>query len=227
LGQDAVGELGDDVVDGLGGVVEGGHGGHYGGAGVVDAEHVFEVDAVERRFAQAEHEGAALFQANVGGTGKQIVGDSAGDGTESSGGAGDHHHAVDRGAAGGDGGADVFVRQAFDFFCGRAGEERRQFFCVGRDDVEFRGDEAQAGVGGDEKNSFDARVSIQQTQQGLRVDRAACPGDADRDVGSSGFRHSDSRIIESRCAVSAKSRRVTCDSRYSYIQNIWNTCRPE
>lgn len=222
-----MGELGDDVVDGLGSVVEGGHSGHYGGACVVDAKHIFEVDAVERRFAQTQDEGAALFQANVGGAGKQIVGDSGGDGSESSGGAGDHDHAVDGGAAGGDGRADVFVGQVFDFFCGRSGEQRREFFCVGRDDVEFRGDETQAGFGDDQKNSLDARVSVQQTQDALRVDRAACAGDADRDVSASGFRHRNSRITESRWAVSAKSRRwptsepLPRDSSSVLVQNDW------
>jgi len=207
LCEDAASELGDDVVDGLGRVVEGGHGGHDGGAGVVDAEHVFKVNAVEGSFAQAEHKGAALFQANVSGAGKQVVGDTGGDGGEGAGGAGDYDHGVNGGAAGGDGGADVLVGQVLDFFCGHAGEERGEFFRAGRDHVEFGGDQPQAGIGSDQENSFYARVGVEQAQNGLRVHGAACSGDADRDASASGFRHGNSRIMESRWAVSAKSRR--------------------
>src|ERR1700722_13147018 len=189
LGQDAVGEMGDDVVDGFGRVVEGGHGGHDGGTGVVDAEHVFEVDAVEGRFPEAEHQGAALFQADVGGAGKQIVGYAGGDGGERAGGARDDDHGVNGSAAGGDGGADVFVGQVFDFFCGRAGQERSEFFAVGRDDIQFGGDEAQTRFRDDEKDALDTRVGVEQTKHGLRVDCAAGSGDAYYDVGASGFCH--------------------------------------
>ena len=140
LSQDTVGELSDDVVDGFGRVVEGGHGGHDGGAGVVDAQHVFEVNTVERRFAETEGQGTALFQANIGGAGKQIVGDTCGDGGECAGGARDDDHGVNGSATRSDGGADVFVGEVFDFFRGCAGEERSEFFSLGGDDVEFGGE---------------------------------------------------------------------------------------
>ena len=160
LSKDAVGELGDDVVDCFGSVVEGGHGGHDSGTGVVNAEHVFEVDAVERCFAETEDEGAALFQADVGGAGEKIVGDAGGDGGECAGGARDDDHGVNGCAAGGDGGADVFVGQVFNFFCRRAGEEWGEFFSVGGDYIELCGEQTEAGVGVDQEDAFDARIGV-------------------------------------------------------------------
>src|ERR1700730_5624784 len=54
LGEDAVGELFDEIVDFFRAVVEGWHRGHHGGSCVVHANHVFEVNAVQRGLAQAE-----------------------------------------------------------------------------------------------------------------------------------------------------------------------------
>src|ERR1700728_662316 len=69
LREDSVAELLDEIGDRLGLVVEGGHGGHYRGAGVVNSQRIFEMDAVERRFPQAENERTPFFQADVGGAG--------------------------------------------------------------------------------------------------------------------------------------------------------------
>lgn len=137
LREDAIDELLDHFVDGLGRVVKRGHGGHDDGAGVVNAEHVFEMDAVEGRFAEAEDEGAALFEANVGGAREQVVADTGSDCAEGACRARNDDHGVDGSAAGSDGRADVFVGQAFKFFRGCSGEKRGEFFCVGRDDAEF------------------------------------------------------------------------------------------
>ena len=76
LGEDAVGELFDEIVDFFRAVVEGWHGGHYGGACVVDANHVFEVNAVQRGLAEAEDQRATFFQADVRGSCEQVVRDS-------------------------------------------------------------------------------------------------------------------------------------------------------
>ncbi len=81
------------------------------------------------------------------------------------------------------------------------------FFVVARDDVKFGGEQAEAGVGGDEVDALDTGLGVEQAQDGLRVDGAARAGDADHDLGSSSFRHGYSRINQSRWAVSAKSRR--------------------
>src|ERR1700691_3308362 len=65
LREDTEGELFNQVVNLFGRVVEGGHGGHYGGGAIVDAEHIFQMDAIQRGFAQAQNQRAALFQADI------------------------------------------------------------------------------------------------------------------------------------------------------------------
>lgn len=52
------------------------------------------MDAVERCLADAEDEGAALLEADIGGTLDEIGGDAVGDTGESSHGAGENDHAV-------------------------------------------------------------------------------------------------------------------------------------
>jgi len=178
MGEDAIDELLDYFVDGFWRVIKRRNRRHDDGAGVVNAQHVFEVDAVERCFAEAEDESAAFFQADIGGAREEVVADAVGDGAESSGGTGNHDHGVDGGAAGGDGCTDVFVGQAFEFPGGGSGEERGEFLCVGRDDAEFSGDEAQAGVGGDDVDARDARVGVEGAEDCLRVNCAARAGDA-------------------------------------------------
>lgn len=178
VGEDAKDVLLDEIGDFLGRVVEGGHGGHDDGSGVVDAEHVFDVDAIERRLAKAEDESAALLEADVGGAREEIVARAGGDGAEGSGGAGNHGHGVHACAAGGDGGADVAIGEIFDFRGGSSSEQGRQFLRFLRNDAEFGGDEAQAGVAGDEMDALDAWISVEEVEDGLRVDRAGCAGDA-------------------------------------------------
>ena len=68
-----MGELFDEIVDFFRAVVEGWHCGHYGGAGVVDANHIFEVNAIERGLAEAKDQRSAFFQADVCGSREQIV----------------------------------------------------------------------------------------------------------------------------------------------------------
>ena len=180
LREDSVAELLDRVRDRFRLVVERRHGGHDGGAGVVNAQHVFKMDAVERCFAQAEDERTAFLQADVGGAGEEVVRDTAGDRAERASRARGDHHGVDGGAAGGDASADVLVRQVLDFFRRAAGEERRQFLAVGGDGSEFRGEQPQARIGSDQEHVGYAAVGVEQAQQALRVNRAACAGDCRR-----------------------------------------------
>lgn len=67
LAENATDVLLGEVVDGFRRVVEGGYGGHDDGAGVVSAKHIFKMNVIERRLANAEDEGAAFFEADIGG----------------------------------------------------------------------------------------------------------------------------------------------------------------
>ncbi len=59
------GEGVEEFLDGFRPVVEARHERHHDGACIVDPEHVLEVDAVEGRLPQAEHQGAALLEADI------------------------------------------------------------------------------------------------------------------------------------------------------------------
>ena len=98
-----------DVVDGLRVVVEGGDDGEDGRAGFCGCGHVADVDQVQRGFADAEDEWAALFKADVRGALDEVLGEAVSDAGEGSHGAGQDDHAVAGIRAAGDGGADVLV----------------------------------------------------------------------------------------------------------------------
>jgi hypothetical protein len=181
LGEDAADILGDEVVDRFGRVIERGDGGHDDGSGLLRAKHVFEMDAIERRLADAEDELAAFLEANIGGAGKEVVAQAAGDGGESADRAGNDDHGVHGIAAGGDGRADVFIGEEFDLGAGLAEQKLRQLFCVRGDDAEFVGAEAESGVCDDEMDAGDARVGFEEAENGLREYGAGVSGDTDGD----------------------------------------------
>jgi hypothetical protein len=189
VGEDAKDELAHEIGDFFRGVVERRHGGHDDGAGVVNAEHVFDVDAIEGRLAEAEDERAALLEADVGGAREEIVAGAGGDGAECSRGAGNYRHGVHTRAAGGDGGADVAIGEEFDFRGGSAGEKRRKFFRFLGDNAQFGGDKTQAGFTGDEIDALDAGIGVEETEDELRVDGAGRASRADGDDFLFGLSH--------------------------------------
>jgi len=80
LREDAADVLGDEIVDGFRLMIEGRNRGHDDRAGLLGAQHIFEMDAIEWGIANAKHELAALFEHDVGGAGDQIVAGAVGDG---------------------------------------------------------------------------------------------------------------------------------------------------
>jgi hypothetical protein len=79
LGEDAIGELLDNIPDALGAEVKCGHRGHYGRASVMHAQHILKMHAIERGLAQAQNHRPTFLQANVGGTSQKIFGYAGGD----------------------------------------------------------------------------------------------------------------------------------------------------
>lgn len=94
LVEGAGGDEVDEVLDGLGVVVEARVGGHDGGAGVVEAEVVLDVDAVDGSFAVADDERESFFEGAGGGACEEFVAVAGGDGAEGVGRAWDDDHAV-------------------------------------------------------------------------------------------------------------------------------------
>lgn len=107
VGEDAVDELAGHLGGGLRLIVEGRDNGEDDGAGVGGKLHVAQVDAVERGLADAEQEGAALLEADVGGALDEVGGEAVGDSSESAHGAGQDDHGIGRVAAAGNVRADV------------------------------------------------------------------------------------------------------------------------
>jgi len=143
----------DDFIHGGGQMIEAGIGGADDSTGLCDGEHVFDLDKAQGHFAVDEDEFAAFLQADVGGAGDEVVADAVGDFGEFVIRAGDDDHAVGFEGAGGDGCADVFIRQERDAVVGSAGEAR---------DIEgsaaFQAEfivEESAAEGGDDQEDFD------------------------------------------------------------------------
>ena len=122
MGQDSVDELAGHLGGVLRVIVEGGDDGEDGGTGVEGELHIAEMDAVERSLADAEDEGAALFEANVCSSLDEIRGEAIGDCGEGSHGAGKDDHGVGRVAAAGDVRADVVVGVLLEPGAGRVEE---------------------------------------------------------------------------------------------------------
>ncbi len=122
VGEDSVDELAGHFGGALRMVVEGGDDGEDGGSGVGGELHVAQVDAVEGSLADAEDEGAALFEADVGGALDEVRGEAVGDGGERAHGAGKDDHGVGGIAAAGDVGADVGVGVVLELRAGCAEE---------------------------------------------------------------------------------------------------------
>ena len=126
-----------------------------------------KVHAIERSFAQAEDQRAALFQANVGGAREQIFAGAIGNRSERARGAWDNDHAVHGVAAGSDGCADVAVGEQFGFLRARAAEKRGKLLRVGGDNAQVP---AQGGAGPLRDDEVDARNALRQ----LRACAARC-----------------------------------------------------
>src|SRR5258708_18581211 len=132
------------------------------------------MNSVEGRVAHAEDKLAALFKHDVGGARHEVVAGAVGDRSERHHRAGNYEHGVDRVAAGGDGGADVAIRQDF-YFRGRAAKQAvRKLSGVARGNAELFGEEALAGFGDDEVDAHDASVFFEQSERLLGEYCPAC-----------------------------------------------------
>lgn len=180
VGEDAVDELAGHFrgVDGF--VVEAGDDGEDGGSCVGGEGHVAQVDFVEGGFADAEDERAALFEAYVGGTLDEVLGESVGDAGEGAHAAGQDDHSAGGIAAAGDGCADVVFCVLGDFRGGVAEE----FFgeVVAAAEAQFFCEDAEGAFCGDEVDAGDAGVGIEKPQEGLSEDGAAGSGESQGEV---------------------------------------------
>ena len=100
----------DEIVDGLGEVVEAGVGGGEDRAGFGEGEHVFDFDEAQGHFAVDDDEAAAFFEGDLDGAGDEVVAEAVGEFGEFVAGAGDDDHGVGFEGAGGDAGGQRLCR---------------------------------------------------------------------------------------------------------------------
>src|SRR5260370_22204800 len=116
------------------------------------------MNSVEGRVAHAEDKLAALFKHDVGGARHEVVAGAVGDRSERPHRAGNYEHGIDRVAPGGDGGADVAIRQDF-YLRGRAAKKAGgKLSRVARGKAELFREEALAGFGDDQVDTRESNV---------------------------------------------------------------------
>ena len=145
-----------------------------GGTGLGRVLHVAQVDGMEGRFANTEHETAALLQTNIGSTFNEVGGHAVGDAGEGSHGAGEYDHRVNQIAATGDGCANIFRRVLLEFGEGRGVIRAKKFFDEVRaaTEVEFFGKDAECIFRGDKVNAGYAGIGGQSAEHLASVN---CP----------------------------------------------------
>jgi hypothetical protein len=180
VGEDAVDEVAGHVFGGLRVVVERGDGGEDGGAGVGGELHVAEMDAVERRLANAEDEGAIFFEADVGGAVDEVLRETVGDSGESAHGAGKDDHRIGGVAAAGDVGSYV----GFGVLLNLWGWSAEKFFyeVVATAEVEFFGEDTESIFADDEIDFGDAIVLRGSAEELGGVDASAGSGYGESNV---------------------------------------------
>jgi len=170
-GDDGVGEF----FDGLGFVVPGGGGGEDSGAGFGEGGEVAEHDDVHRHLAGDENEVSALFQADVGGAGEEVVADAVGDAAGAAHATGDDDHAVVAEGAGGGRGEVVFGVQEFDLRVVLAKPVLGREILPFGSDAEFSGSDLDGLLAEDQIDLIPVLGGLDE--EALGIDRPAGAGD--------------------------------------------------
>jgi len=181
VGEDAAREFVGHLVERDGAEVVRGNERKDGGPGVGGAVHVADVNFVERRLADTEHERTFFFEANVGGAFDQMRSNAVGNARQGSDTAGQHDHRIGRIRTAGDVGADIGVGLLMNFARGTASEDLADEI-VAAGDFEFFCHYAERTVGGDEVDGLDTVVAIDGEQQLAKEDCAAGSGGGDGQV---------------------------------------------
>ena len=181
LRQYAARKLHHQVVNCFRSVIERRHHRHNHRARSLCAQHVFQVNAVQRRIAHAEKQLAAFFHHHIRRARHQIVASPARDGGQRADGAGNHDHRVHGITSRSDGRANILIRNGFDFLGGAPQDPPGKFFQVTRGDFQFFGEQPLARFRGHQVNLPHARIIFQQRKRLLRENSAAGSGHADGD----------------------------------------------
>src|ERR1700674_372184 len=189
LREHAADVLRHDVVDALRMIVKSGNRRHDHGAGLLSAQHVFQMDAVERRVAHAEDELAAFLEHDVGGACDEIIAGPIGDCAQCPHGAWNHEHGIDGVTPRSDRCTDVFVRKHFNLRRGAPEEPARKLPQITRRDAQLFSKETLPGFGDDQVDARNASVFFKQYECPLCEDCPAGSGHTNRNALFFGVRH--------------------------------------
>ena len=176
MGKYAVDVVTGNVFNRLRVIVKRGNHREDGGPGLGYGGHVAQVDQVQGRLADAQHQAAALLQADIGGAFDQVPGRAVRDSGQRAHRAGEHDHSSGRVGAAGDGGSDVLMFQQMDLAGAIAGEEQPVEQAAAAGTAGLLGQHAQGAGGDHELDALDARVVFQGAEQLHGEDGAAGAG---------------------------------------------------
>ena len=92
--QDSRGGLIDHFVQSFRTMIERRYRRHNHRSGTLRSQHIFQVDAVERRIPHAQHQFASFLQHHIRRARNEIIAHARGNGPQRSHGTGDHHHRI-------------------------------------------------------------------------------------------------------------------------------------
>jgi len=158
-------------------IVEGRHQREDGRAGVGGSVHIADVNLIEGSLANAQHERALLFEANVGSALDEVGGDAIGDPRQCPDAAWNHHHRVSGVRTAGHVGSNIGVRLFLDFKVFMT--EQLLDEVIAATDSEFLCHDAQPAVGGDEVCDRNTLIALDRQEELLKKQGAArtCGGD--------------------------------------------------
>jgi hypothetical protein len=147
--------------------------------------HVADMDFVEWRFAETEHQRATLLKANVGGALDEVARHAVRDSGEGAHAAGHDDHASGVIAAAGNRGSYVVLGVLRNFRGGLAEEFFSEMVAAG--DAELFGEDAEGIFRGHKMDAGDAGVGIEGAEEYLAKDDAAGPGEGYGEVFGGGW----------------------------------------
>lgn len=180
MSQDPVSELAGDVIQACRSIV-------IGRGQRVDRRprirrpvHVPDMDLVKRSFANAEHQGALLLEANVGRAFDQVRAAAIGDAPESAHTAWHNYHSISRIRSARDVGTDIRINLLANFIA-RSADDLCDEVAASLE-FELLDHDPQPAIGGDEVDRLYALIGFDREQQVLEEQGTACARGGNRQI---------------------------------------------
>ena len=171
MGEHAVGEFAGHVIKACRAVVERRNEREDRSSGICGSVHVADVNLIERRLADAEHQRPSFFESYIGGALDELGSDAVGNAGTRSNTAGDDDHPTARVRTAGHIRTDIGIRLQLDLAGGFAQDLADQI--AASTQREFFGEDAQGTVGSNEVDGLDAGIAFDGKQKLFEKDRSA------------------------------------------------------